>query len=684
MGVLRYHQRNFREAQDWLEKALARQANASDTLLHYGLVLAALEQSEAALVALDRAIAALPRNHSALALVHANRGEIFLSEGQAAQALAAFDQALAVETGMAAAWNNRGLALAMLKRHEEALASFNRVIALSPGSVQAHNNRGDALRELRRLDEALASFDRALALDPGDWATHNNRAIALSFMGRMDEALAAYDKALAVQPGLPQALHARGNLWWSHKAKLAPALADLERLVRQTPEFPFAAGSLMRLEMTAAHWKDFETRKAQLDAGVRADRPVVEPFIYLALSDRPEDIHRCARLYAGMRFPAQPPLRRAEQRKPGRIRIGYVCGEFRTHPTLYLMAGMFEAHDKAQFEIFAFDNGGSDDSALRRRFEAAVDKIIDISTLSDREAAAHIQARNIDLLVDLNGYSGNQRMGIFAHRPAAVQVSYLGYPGTLGAPYMDYILADRIVIPQNDQLHYSEKIAWLPHAYQINDDKRAIADRPDRGAAGLPAQGFVFCNFNHTNKFTPDTFTLWLRLLAQVPGSILWLLKPDPLAVENLRREAQQRGIEPGRLIFAEHLPFEEHLARLGLADLFLDGLPYGAHTTASDALWAGLPLITCRGRTFAGRVAASLLSAVGLPELIAENPGEFESLALMLARQPQALAGLREKLAQNRKSAPLFDTAGTTRAIERAYRHMLEQSPPHSFAVEP
>ena len=358
-----------------------------------------------------------PPGHSAMALVHANRGEIFLGQGQATQALAAFDQAVAVEARMPAAWNNRGLALAMLKRHEEALASFDRVIALSPDSVQAHNNRGDALRELRRLDEALASFDQALALDPGDWATHNNRAIALTFMGRIDEALAAYDKALAAQPKLPQALHARGNLWWSQKARLAPALADLDRLVQLAPDFPFAAGSLMRLEMTAARWENFEARKARLDAGVRADRPVIEPFIYLALSDRPADIHHCALLYAGMRFPAQPQLSRGEPRKPGRLRIGYVCGEFRTHPTLYLMAGMFEAHDRAQFEIFAFDNGGSDGGVLRSRFEAAVDKIIDISALSDRDAVTRIQAEAIDILVDLNGYSGNQRMDIFAPSP---------------------------------------------------------------------------------------------------------------------------------------------------------------------------------------------------------------------------------------------------------------------------
>jgi predicted O-linked N-acetylglucosamine transferase (SPINDLY family) len=265
-----------------------------------------------------------------------------------------------------------------------------------------------------------------------------------------------------------------------------------------------------------------------------------------------------------------------------------------------------------------------------------------------------------------------------------VQVSWLGYPGTLGASFMDYILADKIVIPEEGARHYSEKIAWLPHSYQINDSKRTIAQTPSRDEAGLPAHGFVFCNFNHANKFTPDSFGRWMRLLGQVPGSLLWLLKPDTLARDNLQREAQARGVASDRLVFAPYLPFEKHLARLKLADLFLDGLPYGAHTTASDALWAGLPLITLMGDSFAGRVAASLLSALGLPELVTRTAGEFEALALSLARDPARLAALREKLGGVRATAPLFDTARTTRALESAYLTMAETrgNPPQSFAV--
>jgi predicted O-linked N-acetylglucosamine transferase (SPINDLY family) len=658
--------------------ALKLQPDFQPALHLMGLLRFQQQDLTAALQCFTRALAAAPANAPVL---WAARGETLLQLERAQESLRDFDNALAADPGLVAAWNNRGLALNALKRHDEALASFDRAIALSPVSAEPHNNRGDTLRELRRFTEALASFGRALAIKPDDWGALNNRAIALTMMGRTDEALACYDRALALNPDLPAALQARGNRRWTQKADLAGALADLDRLMQVAPDFPFSRGSRMRLAMTAARWKDFAAEKQKLDAGVRAGQPVIEPFIYLSLCDQPQDLKACAELYARMRFAAQPPLWTGGTRRAGRIRIGYVCGEFRTHATLYLMAGLFEAHDREQFEIFAFDNGGGDGGPLRARFDAAVEKIVDIRELSDAKAAARIRALDIDILVDLNGYSGNQRLGIFAHRPAPVQVSYLAYPGTLGAPYMDYILADRAVIPQSEEKYYTEKIAWLPHSYQINDSKRAIGTIPSRVEAGLPVQSFVFCNFNHANKFTPASFTQWIRILSQIPDSLLWLLAPDALAKDNLRREANQRGVDPDRLVFAATLPFEKHLARLSCADLFLDGLPYGAHTTASDALWAGLPLVTCRGNAFAGRVAASLLTAVGLPELITEDAAAFEALALRLAREPTSLRDIRAKLAQNRATAALFDTLSTTRAIETAFRMMLK-SPLQSFVV--
>jgi protein O-GlcNAc transferase len=683
-GVKAHQGGRLAEAESFYAAALKAQPDFFPALRLLGALCLQQRDFDAAQDWFSRAIAAEPK--SVQAPLFASRGEASLELGRAEEALGDFDRALAADPGLTATWNNHGAALNALKRFDEALVSYDRALALIPQSAAVHNNRGDALRELRRFDEALLSFNRALAITPSDWACLNNRAVALSQMGRMDEALESYNRALTFNPDFPAALHGRGNLFWSQKALLVPALADLDRLVEVAPDFPFARGSRMRLAMTAARWDNFDNEKALIDAGVRADRSVIEPFMYLALSDRPDDYERCASLYARSRFPARPPLWKDGVRRPGRIRLGYVCGEFWNHPTLYLMAGLFESHDRKQFEIFAFDNGGGDGSPLRARFDAAVENIVNIALLSDATAAAHIRAKEIDILVDLNGYSGEMRPGIFARRPAQVQVSYLAYPGTTGAPYMDYILADRVVIPEDEERFYSEKVALLPHSYQINDDNRAIAETPARAVAGLPADSFVFCNFNDAKKFTPATFACWMRILDQVSGSVLWLLTPDPLAQKNLKREASQRGIDPTRLIFGEMLALEKHLARLKLADLFLDGLPYGAHTTSSDALWAGLPLLTCRGHTFAGRVAASLLQAVGLSEMVMESTEAFEAMAVRLAHDPRLLGRIREKLAENRASAPLFDTERTTRDIEKAFQIMFENRdrPPHGFAVAP
>jgi predicted O-linked N-acetylglucosamine transferase (SPINDLY family) len=341
---------------------------------------------------------------------------------------------------------------------------------------------------------------------------------------------------------------------------------------------------------------------------------------------------------------------------------------------MYLAAGLFEKHDRERFEVVGFDNSRDDQSQMRRRVNMAFDRFLPIQSLSDQDAAQLIEAQDIDILVNLNGYFGKERTGVFALRPAPLQVNYLGFPGTLGTPTMDYILADRIVIPDEERRYYAEQVVWLPHSYQVNDDKRRIAqDRPTRAGEGLPEAGLVFCNFNQGYKLTPETFARWMRLLRQVEGSVLWLMAGNGAFAGNLRREAERHGVAGDRLVFGERRPLEEHLARLPLADLFLDSLPYNAHTTASDALWAGVPLLTRRGQTFAGRVAASLLTAVGLPELITEDWDAYEALALRLAREPGLLGGFRDRLKQNRASYPLFDTDRSRRHIEAAYRQMWE-----------
>ena len=385
--------------------------------------------------------------------------------------------------------------------------------------------------------------------------------------------------------------------------------------------------------------------------------------------------------------PAPEPFWNGEDYGNAKIRIGYVSGEFRQQATSILIGELFELHDRNRFELVAIDNGGDDASPLRGRIERAFGEIVNISRLSDREAAAAIRHRKIDILVNLNGYFGRERQRVFSFRPCPVQVNYLGYPGTLGVSYIDYILADDRVIPPGHDAFYAEKVVRLPDTYQVNDRKRAIAERtPARAELGLPEAGFVFCCFNNNFKITPRVFDIWMRLLNDVPDSVLWLLEGNAAAARNLRQEALRRGIAPERLVFAPRMNLPDHLARHRQADLFLDTLPCNAHTTASDALWAGLPLLTCLGGTFAGRVAASVLHAAGLPELVADSLDDYQARALALALAPGKLAGLRARLAANRSTCPLFDTERFRHHIEAAYITMWERcrrgEPPASFTV--
>jgi predicted O-linked N-acetylglucosamine transferase (SPINDLY family) len=443
--------------------------------------------------------------------------------------------------------------------------------------------------------------------------------------------------------------------------------------------------------MYSADWHDYEGRKAELQSLVRGGKRAAQPFVFQAIGETPEDAQACSRTWARDKYPAMPfavhdPAARKNARK---IRIGYMSGEFRQQATAILMAGLYERHDRERFEIIALDSGANDGSEMRMRLATAFDRWLDISKLSDADAAALIRAEEIDILVNLNGFFGEARMGVCARRPAPVQVNYLGFPATLGAPYIDYILADKIVIPKDEHAFYDEQVVTLPGCYQANDDKgRPMAETPSRAEMGLPQDGVVFCNFNSAYKLTPTSFDSWMRILKAVDGSVLWLLDSAPPYAENLRREAQTRGVAPDRLIFAPDIPTDQHLTRLSLADLFLDGLPYNAHTTGSDALWAGVPLITQAGTTFPGRVAASLLTACGLPELVTQDADSFEALAIKLAGDAKALAKLKTKLAKNKTKSSLFNTDLFRRNIEAAYEQMWQRylagETPKSFAVKP
>ncbi|HEY2011563.1 MAG TPA: tetratricopeptide repeat protein [Rhizomicrobium sp.] len=672
------------EALESYEKAIALQPRNFRTHYNRAIALSDLKRDEEAAASYEQALAIEPDFFEA----QSNLGVVLLKLKRFSEALQSFDKAAALRADDIEMLNNRGTALWHLGRKVEARASYDHVLSARRGHTGALLNRAFLLQELGETEQALADYAKVIADEPDNARAWNGRGATLQALKRDGEALADFEKAVSLDPSLADALANRGLLKWTQNGDQAGAVTDLEAALALDPAQPYARGQLLHVKMFGADWEDFDAEKAVIDEGVRNGQRVVSPFVYQALSDSPADLQACSRIFTNQFFPCveqAPPFFHSHDR----IRIGYVSGEFREQATAYLMAELYELHDRRKFEVIAIDNGGSDGSPMRRRLEAAFDRLVYINQLSDAEAAARIRAEEIDILVNLNGYFGAPRTGVFQRRAAPVQVNYLGFPATLGAPYMDYIIADRTVIPDEHRRFYDEQVVWLPHSYQVNDRKRTIApDVPDRAALGLPEHGVVFCNFNQSYKLTPDVFAAWMRILKAVDGSVLWLLNARPPFQANLSREAERHGVAAERLVFAPSLPLERHLARLKQADLFLDSLPYNAHTTASDALWAGMPLVTVMGTSFPGRVAASLLAAIGMPELVTRTIADYEKLAIHLASDNQALATIRQRLAENRFTTPLFDTDLFRKHLESAYTTMWQTwkngEAAKGFAVEP
>ena len=535
-------------------------------------------------------------------------------------------------------------------------------------AAQAHHRRGEFRAAERRIDEALA-------LDPRSAELWNNRGTVQAAAGQLDAALSSFDRAAGLNPDFTGATANRGNVLFALQ-RYADAIPDYEKILRLDPSYPYALGNLVFCKLQCGDWRDLDALRARALAGLEAGRRSVTPALATALLDAPAQLLRAMQIVARDRCPPRPAMWQGERYRHDRIRVAYVSSDFHAHATAVLMAGVFEHHDRRRFETIAVSLGPADGSPMRARLQRSFDRFIDAAGNSDAQIASMMRQAEIDVAVDLKGYTSHARPGIFSFRPAPVQVNYLGFPATMGAAFIDYIVADRLTVPVTDEPFFSEQVVRLPDCYQPNDRTRATAGRiPSRAAAGLPESGFVFCCFNNSFKIRPRIFDIWMRLLREIGGSVLWLLADNPSAVANLRREAVRRGIDAARLVFAPRAGLEDHLSRQPLADLFLDTLPYNAHTTASDSLWAGVPLVTCMGGTFAGRVAASILTAALLPELIAPTLHDYEALALSLAREPARLASIRTKLARSRDICPLFDVARFTRHLEAAYAAMWQRA---------
>jgi protein O-GlcNAc transferase len=603
-----------------------------------------------------------------------NRGVALEQLGRLDEALASIDAALAIKPDYAEAFYNRGIVLLRMKRFDEALASYDQALAIRPHYAEALSNRGIAMMELHRLDAALASFDAALAIKADYAEALYNRGIVLMKLERPGDALKSFDSAMAIKPDYTAASFNRGVALQGVR-RHEEAIATFERTLAADPDHAHALSALATSALETCDWTLTENILGRLQRRIGEQNGFIAPFILLFYSDDPSLQMQCAENFVRHHVPALSPLPPRAAGRHDKIRIAYLSADFRNHPMSHLMAELLELHDRRRFEVIGISFGPDDGSDIRARVIAAFDQFHDVRASSDRDIAALVSDLGVDIAIDLMGHTRNSRPGILAHRGAPIQVSYLGLPGTTGADFIDYVIADKIVLPLDQQRFYTEQIVRLPDSYWVNDSKLKISERvPTRAEAGLPEQGFVFCCFNKAAKITAPVFEVWMRLLAAVDGSVLWLLRDNAVAEGNLRKAAAARGIDPARLVFAGKLELDRHLARHRLADLFLDTLPYNAHTTASDALAAGLPLVTCLGATFSGRVAASLLSAVGLPELVTQTLAEYEALALKLARDSEYLADVRTRLAQNRKTFPLFDTKRFRRHIEAAYVTMCRR----------
>ena len=617
-----------------------------------------------------------------------NAGLIAFLEGNSQKAEDFFRKAIDIRPDDAAFHFNYGFMLQSLSRFEEALASYRQALAIKPDYFEAHSNSGVIFRELRRYTDAITSYQRALAIKPNSPQTHNHMGAVLFDLKRFQEALTAYEKAIQLKTGYFEALFNQGAVFTALK-EYEKAFESYEKAMDIKPDCEWLRGLWLHLRMQISEWRDFESIIQEFEKKLRNNSSASTPFHVLAALDDAALQLASARRLTEMKYPNKSSGAEFPRKAQGeKIRIGYFSADFHNHATAYLMSELFASHDRDKFEIIAISFGPDARDAMRARLKRSFDKFIDVRDNSDEQIATLARSLSLDIAVDLKGFTEDSRTGVFAYRCAPVQVNYLGYPGTMGADYIDYIIADHIVIPPQRRRFFDEKIVYLPNSYQVNDSKRAIADQNfTRTELGLPASGFVFCSFNNSYKILPATFASWIRILNAVEGSVLWLLDANDASTKNLKREAASRGLSPERLVFAKRMPLAEHLARHRCADLFLDTLPCNAHTTASDALWAGLPVLTRMGESFASRVAASLLNAVGMPELIATTPADYEAIAIRIGRTPEELERLKRKLSDMRLTSKLFDTKLYVKHIEAAYiamhEHYKSGLPPDHIFIE-
>ena len=603
-----------------------------------------------------------------------NMGIALKDKGELDAAIDSHKQAIKIKPDHAGAYYNMGNVLNEKGELDAAIDSHKQAIRIKPDHAEAYNNMGIALKDKGELDAAIYSYRQAIKIKPDYADAYNNMGNALNDKAESDAAIDSYKQALKIKPDYAEAYYNMG-IALINKGEMDAAVDSYEKAIKIKPDYELAHSGKLYRQAHVCDWSGIERgREVIPKLGISAQ--YINPFEILPLEDAPERHRLRSEVFAKNEFKQKPlPLASRSTQKPKRLRIGYFSSDFKEHPVAYLMAKVIETHDRNFFEVYGYSIGPAKDDKMRHRLIKGFDVFDDVQDMSDQDVALLARQDQIDIAIDLNGYTQNSRSGVFAYRAAPMQINYLGYPGTMGANFIDYIIADPILIPSDSQKHYNEKIIQLPNSYMPTDNTRIFSERElTRLEMGLPEQGFVFCCFNNNYKISPTEFDVWMRLLLKVEGSVLWLRKSNKWSEGNFCKEAKSRGVDPSRLFFADRVPMDEHLARHRLADLFLDTFAFNAHTTATEALWAGLPVVTKLGQGFAARVAGSLLTAIELPELITETEIEYEALILDLATNPQRLAAIKQKLAANRLSKPLFNTELFTKHLEDGYQQAYQR----------
>ena len=672
LGLTLHEMNRLQEAERALRRVQKIDARDTDALTHLGMVLCKQARFPEAVAMFRAALALAPGNPYLWLCLGSACHEI---PEQRDESIRCLRKCIDIEPALAEPYCQLGVAYRKLGKPAEASVAYAKALELEPRAADALDGMGNILQDEGRLDEAVERHRAAIGISPRNASLHNNLGCALVRMNRLNEAVDSFRQAVSLQPDFASAHMNLGNAYGLLGA-CDLAIRSHQAALGLRPGDAAIRGCLLFEMQNICDWSRLDELCELQRRGIDDSSQTILPFSLLSIPTTAQEQLQCAMIFGKRQSALVAADRerlafRFDRTRDARLRIGYLSADFHEHATAHLTAELFELHDRRRFEITAYSYGPDDSSPMRARLKRAFDRFVDIGPLSHAAAAAVIHADRTDILVDLKGYTQHARTEIVALRPAPVQVSFIGYPGAMGAGFIDYIVGDRFVTPRERAVDYREKLVLIPGSYQPNDRKRPVAPAASRSELGLREQSFVFCCFNQTYKILPGTFTIWMRLLDAVPSSVLWLLESNRWAAQNLRREARNRGVDPARLVFAPKLPLARHLGRMQAADLFLDTLPCNAHTTASDALWAGLPVLTLPGDTFASRVAGSLLNAVGLPEMIVGSVEEYEALALKLAREPQRLAALREKLARNKAAAPLFDTPAFVRHLEAAYARM-------------